>query len=1060
MQKVRYALEHFYYGQAVVAGKPDGDERVLAASPGIDPVQAATLGTRLRLPPLIHVATGAWALVRGPSRDMPYVSIQAQQGEAGQVVSHFVLLMPDMLRAAAGDLQMLQRLLDETAPALSGQPTTLPPLSITPVAPLTLDAQIDHMLELMTITRNRIKAIESLLAAIVQGTPLVVQGAPVDLGERVQLIQGLLLLLPPSTRYGVTFATHSLPGAALNTQIRFLSDETPPDDAVVFNWVNAQTSGTEVKDDYSHYVASQLRLDAELVVQHNASVAAIAGWRLNQGDGLATALAYASSRLRLDSALMNNQPVTKEEVAQVLATDPTLSEDLMQLYARHLMQIALAMDDAESTLPVGLLLRERPDLGREVLAGLQGVLGDGRAWLVYDTLVRWMNHPLGPQGRQWVELTHQATLYYLRDLIKDEDIDEVQIVLEELVQAGPALNLKTLVSNLVKLCLPLATAHQEIASALFLLGVRELPDDELEQLLSIERFRRQIHRDMLQAWDYAAGHTDAEPDTENLVKVLAAQCAGNEAIVLLRLLESASLRSRFKLLRGPILRILFELAASEDGPAHSDRLRVILRAVEQRALPTIPETGRQYLLQTRLILGDYEAAAAQMLAQLRLYPSEQQSAYLAMVGRAFSDTAVPLQDIPLMVDAIQAGGVRAVPLVVAQMGITRQHIGEVGVDDLVTQAIDNLREHRNLMDIIPSEVVMGLLAHVIQRQDLTGLVRLLPVAPRAAYFMGDEGVRKLNALLRDATWRPEARQTAVYLLQAFIRLHDLQSARRYGGYFSKELAAALGSGLKRHLDVAALFRQMTGTADLYAYEAAVADTTALLTWIAQTYIDPRQVPHISTLVNGLNGITSVERLKRDSARHFSESIMLVGQAIVSLGRQYRMGLGREPMLHVEHTLKGTSNPASMLDALRIASGVLCDGIRYSVTIEPLSTPYPIQDLTLKDLVKRFAAARRVLVGLAGALPADRPPKLTASDVMNAMRSWLLAEGTHQGDSAMQDLAHNLQTLVEVIAQIESTGDSKAFEQSGLAAKLESGKQRPRSGLEFIRFLYGYFMSRA
>src|SRR5690606_8418155 len=106
------------------------------------------------------------------------------------------------------------------------------------------EAQIEHILELMNFTRNRTDVIESLLSAVVGGVQMIVVGAPHALKPRVDFIKGLLALLPPPARFGVTFATHTELDTPVDAQIRFVENEQPPAETLVFNWPDAQVSGT------------------------------------------------------------------------------------------------------------------------------------------------------------------------------------------------------------------------------------------------------------------------------------------------------------------------------------------------------------------------------------------------------------------------------------------------------------------------------------------------------------------------------------------------------------------------------------------------------------------------------------------------------------------------------------------------------------------------------------------------------------------------------------------------------------------------------------------------
>ena len=68
---INFVLEHFYYGQFVRDGRPEGELRLLASSAGVQPEQVAEAVQQALIPPLVESPTGSWALVRSGSRTCP-----------------------------------------------------------------------------------------------------------------------------------------------------------------------------------------------------------------------------------------------------------------------------------------------------------------------------------------------------------------------------------------------------------------------------------------------------------------------------------------------------------------------------------------------------------------------------------------------------------------------------------------------------------------------------------------------------------------------------------------------------------------------------------------------------------------------------------------------------------------------------------------------------------------------------------------------------------------------------------------------------------------------------
>ncbi|HRL13396.1 MAG TPA: hypothetical protein PKX07_16050, partial [Aggregatilineales bacterium] len=309
-----FPLEHFYYGQTVVAGKPTGDAQLLAASAGISPDYVASVVEMVRLQPLPVGEHASWALVRG-NRKIPYIVAQAQAGAAGQTTYHFVNMPAEVLRGLGGNVRALAALVENEMPVFSQNGYRLKPIDIDQPGPETVDQQIEDILDLMTITQNRLDLVENLLGAVVQNVPVVVIGAPLDMAQRVGFIQGLLAMLPPSVRFAVTFATQTSPGHDADVQLRFRSEGEIPANSCVYQWGAGRVAGQTVEDGYSRFMVSQLRLDASLVSERTRALTAATGWRMRQGDKLADALAYGSYRLKVDNALINNLPVDKVDVA-------------------------------------------------------------------------------------------------------------------------------------------------------------------------------------------------------------------------------------------------------------------------------------------------------------------------------------------------------------------------------------------------------------------------------------------------------------------------------------------------------------------------------------------------------------------------------------------------------------------------------------------------------------------------------------------------------------------------------------------------------------------------
>ena len=193
----------------------------------------------------------------------------------------------------------------------------------------------------------------------------------------------------------MTFATHTLPSTRVDAQIRFYTDDPPPSNTLIYHWNEARIDGHIAEDEYARFIRSQLRLDTALVVEQTTELTAVAAWRIKRGDSLAEALKYASYRLKIDTAITNNQPVEAAEAAKILAEDPTINDTVRAAYVRHLLAFALVLDEIEHADKLAVVVRGQPDLESVILQQMSEALAAGKADRVYRTLARWLSNPMG-----------------------------------------------------------------------------------------------------------------------------------------------------------------------------------------------------------------------------------------------------------------------------------------------------------------------------------------------------------------------------------------------------------------------------------------------------------------------------------------------------------------------------------------------------------------------------------------------------------------------------------------------------------------------------------------
>ena len=1049
MATAKFLLEHFYYGQLVHDGKPQGEACLLAASPGITPELAKQVVTRVTLPPNPQSPIGAWALVRGRQRDIPFLLAQTQSGKAGQITTHYIIAPAEVLKAIGGNLKVLLTLVETELPVFA-QPGKLSPIELAQPEPPTVDEQVETILELMTITRNSIKLIEPLLAAIVQGVQLVIQGAPPKLEERTPFIAGLLSLLPTSARFGVTFTTHSLPSTQIDAQIRFYSDDPPPENTIVFNWAKGQVTGPEFDDDYCRFITSQLRLDTASVIKHNTAMTTIAGWRLNQGDKLADALGYASKRLRLDEALLHNQPVNKDEVAKVLSADPTVPDDLRILYAQHLLRFSLAMEEMVDTTPIAALLRENPKLEHSVFQQMREALRGGKAWLIYDTLINWLAHPQGPTSKEWIELTQQAALAFIEELVNDNAIDEINNLLKDLQRVDPKAAIGAIIPRVIEMTHALCAQDAPMAKNLLLLTIRHLDTHAFAQLMNTMEFRDNLPSPVRRVWGVIThGESHADP-SQLLVKM--AQDFGDEwaPIVLLRFAEFACEAGQFAVLDAPTLAALLGLARSPQANRYSGQLLSVVNAVEGFALSQITPPGPLHLLQIHLVLRDYAGLAQQMLNQSRLlYAGDRQADYLKAVEQLFTEIPLPADDIVSALQTLNRGGIKSAPFIIAATCAIQKHPEDAKLDVIADQVRTQLTGARHLVDVVPPGVVLNLLRYYRVRRNQDGVTRIAELLPLATIQKGTSGVKLITEAYKELIAEKAGQAVGLKMLRTYIRhqVGDDETTRKIIAYLIKEL----GPEVRRPMEVTYLFNVLMAKRNIVRFAEDVRITARFLQDTAALY-EGKRIFSAMDLHGSLENLRG--NLDRNGRHELGNQLLTMAKAIVHLGAQYRATRQRNEERHIEALLKQEVDPGCVIDLYWWMSGFFGRVRRTPLQIHPVA--YPLEGRTLENVAEEAVAASTVLNGGVLAFPDPKNIKLTRAEISAELADLRDALPYDDRVEILRGLAADLQQLADLVTKIETDGDPKAVEDSGLAKRITSGKYSPKNALEFYRFLYTYF----
>jgi len=1022
-------------------------EAMIAASAG---VERALWEECRRLAPLLppHRATGALGLFQGETAE--FILAHAYM-TGGRATVHYVPLTADLLRQFAGRPTLLFDLMTAAVVPTPGTGGTIPALSWQlPAAPTPREHESDLSAFMLMVSDN-FKVMEGLLAALVAGHPVAIVNGPDDLAARLALIQGLLALLPVPARYGVTFTTDAPDLDATPVQIAYRAAESVPAEAVVYDWHEGKLTGLKPPEEpYSHFIIRQLRLDPSVAVSQLQTLARTATWRFQRGETLAQALGWAARRATLDAAVTEGQPADTEQVAAILREDPTLSDELRIRYVRHLLAFMLALEDFRHADVVGTLMQAHEDVAATVLNMLDAATLEGKTGAVYRLVRQWMTMPGGPTGSNIRRRGQTAASAYLGTLVKTGAGAAAAAFLEDLQAASEPMMIAGIMPGLLETTIPLAEQSPELAMRVLVLAAEQMPAAGFRALLAREGFARQLPPGLQEMLPHFRPGLPTAAPAGGLVQAVAGIAPPHNLQVLGRLVEWALAENRPDLVDTPVLEQLLNLARSPLRGRLEPVLReAVLQVGQPASLAALQEPGPRLLVEILLTLGEHRSIVTLLeRVSTTLFRGDAQPKFAAWVSEVFEKSALSDTALVEALQAITRHGLKPVPTVMAYRGALVGRGFVPAMEPLVARLMEYLCTDQYLVRLVGFEVALRLMQEYARRRDEEGAVCLAAAITNNLEGV-EEGLAIVGRIWGALNWNHDVREAALELMRRYVRQVTPERAAR----IPEMVRRRLGDWVADTLRATAVMNVVTGGGDLAALAREVRITTALLRDIAAAY-EQKPYPTINRLRSDLDAMTGSTNER--ARAQLAADLLFIGRMVYELGNQAGRGRGRDR--EYEKLLANQEVPRTGVGALIWIGGYLSEGRAVERRIARESTAHIVGQRSLNMLVEEAAITRGLLERLRQAFPAE-PPRLTLPAFRAEIESLWSSLRLDDQQRLREELAADLQTLAGVILLMTERGDPKALADSGLGRSLETARRDPRSALEALRVLHGYFIRR-
>lgn len=1025
-----YPLEHFYIGQSPTLGDGKFEQAVLAASPGITREEIDRLTARYGIQR--NGVVQSFSILRDtqPGR---FFAVHIQRGANGQPLAHYIVLPSEVIRGAQGNLRAFLRLLDVTAPAFSPTRQVLSAILMPQVGTSSTADQTSDILNLLTIIKNKMDVLEALLSAVVQGVRLVIQNAPVDITQRTTLIEGLLALLPPSVRFAVTFVGDVGFHHEVEAQVCFVREMVTATDVVRFDWESGQVFGMPLKDDYSRFTISQLRLDTSLVIERTRAMHLPAAWYLSEGRKLADALNYASYRLKIDQALMSGQPVNKEDVADILTKDPTLSDSLRANYARYLLRMATAMQSAGEAAPIGELFEKVPDLEREAFDQLNQSIDSGGASGVFRVISGWFARGVNlPNRTRWSQLAQKAAIAATQTLAKNRDLAGIAALTDDINASSHVLDLKLVSRPLLETLIPFATQGTDLAERIFLLVATLLDVETARQFLASPSLRGLLPSQLI-TFVSTLEPSAPEPPPNNSLLINAARSLGGqwEGLLITQFALWARRSKRITLIDEPALGSLARLAL-EPNVMLRTRIRVVFDQLTTEEVNALGTRGGLYLMRIRLAVGDYEGLVATMVQQARLfYLGEAQIKYLYVIERAFSETPNIPESAWKAIKYLSENGIQNAPLAMAGLGALTDRTPHPSLDELADLVAKTVRGSLNMLEVIPPAAMMKLTVYNIKAGRSKPAIEAAGWVSACATKQDKHSIETFKMMVEQLGRGGLVTPVGQDLLRAAARQIDPSEVPQLTAYLSREFSAEFSAQFE---NTAYLNGVLLGR-DLPNYLRVAQAAWPLLAAAQALYATPNKTPteeQLDALLGRLEG-SAIGQDREDLIEGINEMCRVL--VAVSDAKRNAKPRGKDP--------------AATVDIIRTIGTALA-GERPAPALPP-GQPFGVPN---KQALRQATTA---VTALAARMVRPVPAGMSARAFKTELDS--LINALQPGDAAqVRERAAVLAPLVRAMVEIGAGNQNKVTEGSPYARKLDIGKQRPRNALEFFRYMAG-FLSR-
>ncbi|NJL94014.1 MAG: hypothetical protein HC915_09925 [Anaerolineae bacterium] len=916
----RFPIERFYFGQLLRDGNPIGAPGVIGMTPnvGTDQIQESLRLARISPPP------------RGSAPDLPstlglfrsgqaetFILLKAQRTPEGHPMLVYWLVPEVALRWMGGNFSYFESLGYQDVQGFAQVRRDLTPLSLDDPQPYEGEDQVELLYDLFRFCGDKIKNVEGVLAALIHNQPIAILNAPQNLTQRLRFIQGLLALLPVPARTNITWASGTSNPAETLTQIKFLYNTPSPADHLVYDWAQGELLNAPPPDKYSKFIASQLRLDASLVVETTVSIAKTAIWRAMRKESLAQALYVASRRAAVDSAVQNNQPADRELVAAILRQDPTLADEMRVLYARHLVAFTLALNDQpEHADVIPLVAAANSSVAEAVMQQLRDALAQDHPLSVLNLMQRWVEHIPQTSTQGWVQIAHLAATQHVKSLLDDGQVSQVLTFLHSVTTWDARLHVEELVPRLMSVVLPMTGQEHRLVRVLFELAVRYLPAGSFQRFMSNPQVLRLIPQRLQRVVYFLAPEAQSAAPPQLLVQAVADLPPDFALLALVRLTEWALQLRRLALIDTATINGLLKVAHTPLLHQHREVFATLLAEFTPPAMLRRLDSGLLIALPQFAMLLQRPNDVVLLLERLQneVFTVDRLPLLLDLVGKVFASAALDPAGYEAIFQRMDNSKVRLEARVRAQYAALHGARWQPEYRDLAQRLTRLLYNDPRLMPVIGAEQGLNLLRFFVVRKDAIQVLQVGSVLLELALQLEEAGVDLVISMWELLRGERQIEAAGIEIVCRYVRQADRQQAARLPRIFAQKLGPEWGE----RLQATYIVRLLLGDRSLIEFAEALHLAAQFFIDLATPYHESKERPPAYRIRDNLDPMSG--HLSEEDRKILAEQLRFLAQSVFYIGEQ-RRNQRQTDQLHTA-LLTNEAAPQNAWDMLVFLGGYL------------------------------------------------------------------------------------------------------------------------------------------